>query len=119
MLDIRNVALIMGLLGIVVPLGLGVGCAIVWWKSLRRPGIFMMLGVLAMFGLRVFFERLAYSVRQLGILVSPATFGHDLAQGGVMSLLGWELGQAIFVAVFTAFLGFILLRAAKSAQVKF
>ena len=118
MLDVGTVMLIIGLLGTLVPLGLGIGCSTLWWKNLRRPGIFMLVGVFAMFGLRAFFERLAFFAHALVILVSPSTFGPDHAEGGTIPMLRWELGQAIFVAMLTAFLGYVLLRAAMSAQVK-
>jgi hypothetical protein len=115
-LVISGFALIAGSLNIFVPLLIGIGCFAVWYRVLPRPGHFLVISVLAMFGLSQFFHWILRIVLTLGGFGRPS-----FVYGGGEELhdIFWvEMWQALAVAPLTAFIGFFLLRTAMRLQVR-
>lgn len=110
-------ALIADLLRSFVPLLIGIGCVAVWHRVLPRPGHFLVISVLAMFGLSELFHWILRIVLTVGAFVSPSLFVYGGGEGPHDIFLV-EMWQALAVAALTVFIGLFLLRTAMRLQVR-
>ena len=100
-----------------VPLLIGIGCFAVWYRVLPRPGHFLVISVLAMFGLSELFHWILRIVLTVGAFVNPSLFVHGVGEGP-HDIFWVEMWQAFAVAALTVFIGFFLLRTAMRLQVR-
>jgi hypothetical protein len=105
------------LLRIFVPLLIGIGCFAVWHRLLPRPGHFLVISVLAMFGLSEFFHWILRIVLTVGAFVNPSLYVYGGGEGS-HDIYWVEMWQAFAVAALTVFIGFFLLRTAMRLQVR-
>jgi hypothetical protein len=96
---------------------IGIGCFAVWHRVLPRPGHFLVISVLAMFGLSEFFHWILRIVLTVGVFVSSSLLVHGGGEG-LHDVFWVEMWQAFAVAVLTVFIGFFLLRTAMRLQVR-
>lgn len=100
-----------------VPLLLGIGSFVVWYRVLPRPGHFLVISVLAMFGLSELFHWILRIVLTVGAFVSPSLFVYGGSEEP-HEIFWVEMWQAFAVAALTVFIGFFLLRTAMRLQAR-
>jgi hypothetical protein len=115
-LDISLFSIVASLLRSFVPLLIGIWCFVVWFRVLPRPGHFLVISVLAMFGLSELFHRILRFVLTVGVFVSPSSFGGGEGSQDIHDVYRVEMWQAFAVAALTVFIGFFLLRASMRLQ---
>ncbi|MBC3881932.1 hypothetical protein H8K35_10410 [Undibacterium sp. LX40W] len=118
MFDIATSSLVLSILGTFVPLGISLGCSIAWWKKVQRPWIFLILSVLAMSAVYSFLSRIFHLLLQLGIVIHPSAFAFEPSVTDPYPFLRIEIGLALLASILSVLLGYLLLRAAKSAQLR-
>jgi hypothetical protein len=116
-LDISAFALVAYSLRGLVPLLIGIGCFALWHRVLPRPGHFLVISVLAMFGLSGFFHWILRMILTIDAFVIPSPFVYG-GREGPHDIFWVEMWQEFAVAALTVFIGFFLLRTAMRLQVR-
>ena len=115
MIDTPTALAIISLVSVVAPVATAVTCFFMWRKNLARPGLFLLVSVLTMFGLRGVLDRISYALRMFAAYLDPVRF---LPDDGVKGVLLSEVVNVLVVAAFAIILGVVLLRAAMHVQTR-